>query len=172
MPRHVAFLRGVSPQNLKMADLKACLERSGFANVRTVLSSGNVAFDSNDAQAVPVLEQQLQSAMAEHLGRPFHTIVRSTDALVALLATDPFGGYRLPAGTQRIVTFLREPRAPKVALPLTLGTATVIHQLGAEVFTAYLPGPDGPVFMRLIERAFGNDVTTRNWNTVAKCAAA
>jgi uncharacterized protein (DUF1697 family) len=27
-----------------MADLRSCFERAGFANVKTVLSSGNVAF--------------------------------------------------------------------------------------------------------------------------------
>lgn len=32
MPRYVAFLRGVSPMNLKMPDLKHCLENAGFDN--------------------------------------------------------------------------------------------------------------------------------------------
>jgi hypothetical protein len=50
--------------------------------------------------------------------------------------------------------------------------ATVIRQEGADVLTAYLPGPDGPVFMRLIERAFGAEVTTRTWETLRKCAVA
>ena len=43
---------------------------------------------------------------------------------------------------------------------------------GREVFTAYLPTDKGPVFMQLIERAFGTDVTTRTLDTVARCAAA
>jgi hypothetical protein len=30
----------------------------------------------------------------------------------------------------------------------------------------------GPVFMTLIEKTFGKNVTTRTWETVAKCAAA
>jgi len=40
------------------------------------------------------------------------------------------------------------------------------------VFGAYLPSPKGPVFMTLIEQAFGKDVTTRTWDTVAKVARA
>ena len=41
-----------------------------------------------------------------------------------------------------------------------------------EIFSAYVPGPKGPVFMALIEKTFGTDLTTRTWDTVRKCAAA
>ena len=44
MRRYVAFLRGVNPMNAKMAELRRCFETAGFTDVRTVLSSGNVAF--------------------------------------------------------------------------------------------------------------------------------
>lgn len=33
-----------------------------------------------------------------------------------------------------------------------------------------VPGPRGPVFMTLIEKSFGKEVTTRTWDTVAKVA--
>ena len=35
---------------------------------------------------------------------------------------------------------------------------------------AYVPSPRGAAFMTLIEKAFGKDVTTRTWGTVARCA--
>lgn len=171
MPRYVALLRGVSPQSLQMAELRSCLERAGFENVRTVLSSGNAVFDG-DARPPADLEAAVESAMTRHLGRRFYTIVRPVPALQALLASDPFAGYGLPEQARRVVSFLRAPRQPRCALPLTEGTATVIRQVGAEVYTAYLPGPKGPVFMKLIERAYGADITTRTWETVARCAAA
>jgi hypothetical protein len=41
-----------------------------------------------------------------------------------------------------------------------------------EIFTAYVPGPRGPMFMTLIEKTFGKNVTTRTWDTVKKCAVA
>jgi uncharacterized protein (DUF1697 family) len=154
-----------------MQDLKACVEAAGFANVRTVLSSGNVAFDTDRPSARHV-EEVLEEAMARELGRPFFTIVRSSQALAALLAADPFAGYGLPAPAKRVVSFLRAPRPARVGLPLTEGTATVLHQQASDVFTAYLPGPDGPVFMKLIERAYGAEVTTRTWETLRKCAIA
>jgi len=49
MPRYVAFLRGVSPMNAKMPQLKRCFEGAGFTNVKTVLASGNVVFDARTA---------------------------------------------------------------------------------------------------------------------------
>lgn len=42
---------------------------------------------------------------------------------------------------------------------------------GGEVFSAYLPGPRGPVFMRLIEKTFGREVTMRTWDTVKQVAS-
>lgn len=41
---------------------------------------------------------------------------------------------------------------------------------GHEVFTAYVPNPRGPVFMTMIEKTFGANITTRTWDTVKKCA--
>jgi uncharacterized protein (DUF1697 family) len=49
MPRYLAFLRGVSPMNAKMSELKRCFEAAGYTDVKTVLSSGNVAFDARAA---------------------------------------------------------------------------------------------------------------------------
>jgi hypothetical protein len=43
---------------------------------------------------------------------------------------------------------------------------------GTEVFSAYVPSPRGPVFMTLIEKTFGTEVTTRTWDTVRKCVSA
>ena len=41
------------------------------------------------------------------------------------------------------------------------------------MLSAYVPSAKGPVFMALIEKTFGKDVTTRTWDTVRTvCAAA
>jgi uncharacterized protein (DUF1697 family) len=44
--------------------------------------------------------------------------------------------------------------------------------MASQLARTYVPGDRGPVFMTLIEDAFGKDVTTRTWETVRKCAAA
>lgn len=113
MPRYIAFLRGVSPMNAKMAELKRCFEGVGLTDVKTVLSSGNVVFDAR-AKSETALTREVEAAMAKQLGRTFYMIVR-------------------PASVLR---------------------------------------PRGPVFMTLIEKTFGANVTTRTWDTVKKCATA
>lgn len=171
MPRYVAFLRGVSPMNLKMPELKRCLEVAGFTNVKTLLSSGNVAFDAR-AASERTLERKIEAAMEKELGRTFHTITRPTDVLRELLESDPYAAFRLTANAKRVVTFLREPHKGKLSLPIEVDGARILAVNGCEIFTAYVPSPRGPVFMTLIEKTFGTAVTTRTWDTVKKCAVA
>jgi len=171
MPRYVAFLRGVSPMNAKMPELKRCFEACGFAEVKTLLSSGNVVFNARAASEA-ALQRKAEAAMAKHLGRAFYTIVRSTSDLEKIIDADPYAVFRLPANAKRVVTFLREHKQPKLALPLEVDGASILAVHGREIYTAYLPSPRGPVFMALIEKNFGSDVTTRTWDTVRKCAVA
>src|SRR5580658_390489 len=156
MTRYVAFLRGVSPVNAKMAQLRACFERAGFSDVRTLLSSGNVVFSTRTASGA-ALERRAEQAMESQLGRSFSTIVRSCDFLKTLIAADHFAGFGL------------SPQAPRLLLPLERDGARILKQLDREVFSAYLPSPKGPVFMALLQRAFGTDITTRTLATVRKC---
>lgn len=169
MTRYVALLRGVSPTNADMAALRRCFETAGFAKVRTVLASGNVVFDAAE-RAVTTLEQRAEAAMQAELGRAFYTIVRRQAELRDLLASDPYAGYALPAEAKRVVSFMREAVPPKLALPLSADGATVCCALGREAYTAYLRSDKGPVFMKLIETAFGSNVTTRTWETIRKCS--
>jgi uncharacterized protein (DUF1697 family) len=108
MARYAAFLRGVSPMNLRMPALKACLEAAGFDHVKTLLSSGNVVFSAR-ATSPSALERRIEAAMQEHLGQVFLTIVRSKEALEAMLASDPHSDFRVSPRAKRIVSFLRRP---------------------------------------------------------------
>ena len=116
MPRYVALLRGVSPMNARMPELKRCFEGAGFTNVKTVLSSGNVVFDARSASEAS-LEKKIEAAMQASLGRTFYTIVRSASFLRRLVETDPYSVSAVPKNAKRVVSFLREPGVPKLALP-------------------------------------------------------
>src|SRR5215469_13423681 len=106
MHRYAAFLRGVSPMNVRMPELKECLEAAGFSDVRTLLSSGNAVFSARGTSA-RALERRIEAAIEKDLGLPLLTFVRPIDALQAILAADPYKSFRLAAGSKRIVTFLR-----------------------------------------------------------------
>lgn len=159
------------PTNAKMPALKACFESAGFAHVITVLGTGNVAFDTtlqNEAE----IERNAEEAMAKMMGRSFYTIVRTSAYLQSLAASNPYAANGVPPEAKRVISFMREPQSPKLTLPLAEHHASVFLSSGREVFTAYIPTEKGPVFMALIERAFGKNVTTRTMETVAKCALA
>ena len=100
------------------------------------------------------------------------TIVRGEGALQAILASDPYKPFRLRADAKRIVTFLRKAPTSRLKLPIESDGARILCMRGAEVFSAYVPNPRGPVFMNLIERTLGKDVTTRTWDTVRRVGAA
>ena len=171
MPRYVALLRGVSPSNCKMPRLKECFQSAGFGEVRTVLSSGNVVFDT-DESTWAALEQKAEQAMLASWGHAFPTIVRPAEYLQGLVASDPFAEFTLPPTAKRVVTFLRRTASLDLELPIERDGARILRLAGTEAYTAYEPGPQGPVFMTLLERTFGKDITTRTFDTVRKCAVA
>ena len=94
MPRYAAFLRGVSPTNAKMPDLKRACEEAGFTEVTTVLSSGNVVFETR-ATSIDAIQGRAEAAMQKRLGRTILTIVRPVEALRKLLERDPFSRFGL-----------------------------------------------------------------------------
>ncbi len=167
MPAYAAFLRGVSPMNAKMPGLKAAFETAGFSGVSTVRSSGNVLFSARAASEAR-LERKAEANMEEVLGRSFLTIVRPVEGLRAMLAADPFRGFRLPPGSKRTITFLRHEPTARLDLPVEVDGARILRLADRTVFTAYVPSARGAVFMGLIESTFGQEVTTRTWDTVEK----
>lgn len=157
--------------NLKMPALKAALEQAGFSDVKTLLSSGNVVFSGRRATDVAI-EKKIEAAIEKEVGRKFGTIVRSVEELEELLEAEPYQAFRLPAGSKKVVTFLRAKPEGKLALPPALDGARIWTVRGREVLSSYVRSDKGPVFMTLIEKRFGKDVTTRTWDTVQKVARA
>jgi uncharacterized protein (DUF1697 family) len=155
--------------NAKMPDLKKAFEAAGFTDVRTLLSSGNLVFTAHSASEA-ALQRKAEAAMIKQLDRIFLTIIRPIDALREMLASDPYQVFRLPPDAKRIVTFLRERPASKLTLPAEVDGARILAVNGSNVFSAYVPSPKGPVFMTLIEKTFGSEVTTRTWQTVTRVA--
>jgi len=155
--------------NAKMSEVKRGFEDAGFSDVKTVLASGNVVFHAKRA-AVASLQRKAEAAMAKRLGRNFMTIVRPIAALRKILASDPYSKFKLPPNSKRVVTFLRHRQKMKISLPIERDGARILSAKSGEIFSAYLPGPRGPVFMTLIEENVGKEVTTRTWDTVKKVA--
>ena len=169
MPRYAAFLRGVMPMNAKMPELKRAFEKAGFDEVRTVLGSGNVVLQRPRGVG--------RGAAAE--GRGGDAGAPGADVLhhhpldrraAGAPRPRPLRAVPAPSGVEAH-RHLPPPcaRPAPARLPDQDG-ARILHVTGREVFTAYLPTPKGPVFMALIEKTFGTDLTTRTWDTVKKVA--
>jgi uncharacterized protein (DUF1697 family) len=165
--RYVAFLRGVSPLNAKMPELKRAFELAGFEDVRTVLSSGNVVFSARP-NTEAALERKAELAMTRHLGKAFVTFVRSVDSLRELLESDPYAGFRAKRGFKRIVTFLDGKPKRGLSLPLEIAGGRILSAKGREVFGDYREADSGSAFMNLLQKTFGRSITTRTWQTVEK----
>jgi uncharacterized protein (DUF1697 family) len=153
--------------NAKMPAVKQCFEAAGFTDVKTLLSSGNVVFSAR-ATAEAKLASKVEAALEAGLGRTFMTIIRPIDQLRAMLAANPYAKLVLAAGAKRVITFLRGAAPAKLKLPIELHDASILRVVDGAVFSAYVPGPRGPVFMTLLEKTFGKEVTTRTWDTVQK----
>ena len=171
MPRYVAFLRGVMPTNAKMPVLRQAFESAGFTDVATVLGSGNVVFSAR-AASESALERRAEAAMAKTMGRTFYTIVRSVEVLQRLIDANPYASFRVAPNAKRVVTFSRSAHRGVLTLPFEVDGARILAVVGREVFTAYVPGASTPVFMTLIAKHFGPNVTTRTWDTVGRCVKA
>src|SRR5262249_33085748 len=125
MPAYAAFLRGVSPLNAKMSELRTCLEAAGLTNVKTVLASGNAVFETRSSSHA-ALERKLEAAMQKDLGRVFATTVRSIAELEAIGRADPFKAFSLPPKAKRIVTLLHERATARIKLPVELDGAQIL----------------------------------------------
>ncbi len=168
--RYAALLRGVSPQNAKMPEVKRAFERAGFSSVVTHASSGNVLFDA-PSDDTATLEARALHAMEKHLTRGFPVFVRSVEELGALLAADPWTRYAVAPDAKRVVTLLRAPPPSSWKPPPATDGVTIHGAEGRYVLTSYVVSAKGPVFMGMLEKSLGADITTRTWDALQKIVA-
>lgn len=90
MTRWVALLRGVNVNGItiKSADLAALFRGLGYTDVRTVLASGNVVFDADDAAGS--LQTTIEQALRERFAYDAWIVLVRHDTLAAVLDAFPF----------------------------------------------------------------------------------
>ncbi len=178
MASYAAFLRGVNVggnRKLAMADVRQAFARLGFANVRTLLASGNVLFES-PRKDVRGLVRTIEQGLAKACGMEVSVILRTRGELEKLLAADPFRGTRVTPRTRLFVTFLDETPKSKLKIPY-LSPDKSYHILSLRdrnLCSVLTLGPQWARNLRqmdILEKEFGKRITTRSWSTVGKCAA-
>lgn len=173
MPARIALFRGINvgkAKRIAMAELKAMFEDLGFANVRTLLNSGNVVFDA--ARSTPATDaKRIAAALVERTGVNANVRVLDAATLDAVITANPFI-ERCNDPSRLLVGFrIDGERAP---------FDTLQREFADEAFAigdhaCYLWCPDGILVSRIGDALAGpkfrDRITMRNWATVTKLQA-
>lgn len=170
MAKYVALLRGIAPTNPNMHQSKLCgvLEGLGLQNVRGVISSGNVVFESN-AKDIAALEARIEAAWPKQLGFTSTTIIRSQQQLQEFVAGEPFKEAIKDPHNYLLVTFFKQPQKIGFKLPYQPDQKPFVLVAGSahEVCTASdMSQPKTPDVMSWLEKQYGKQITSRTYKTV------
>lgn len=95
---HVALLRGINVggnNKVPMAELRAALTASRFADVSTYIQSGNVLFSATESDTA-VLENAVAEVIAGTFGIKIDVVVVTRDQLAAVLSHNPYASEPNP----------------------------------------------------------------------------
>ncbi|HTD62272.1 MAG TPA: DUF1697 domain-containing protein [Gemmatimonadaceae bacterium] len=171
---HIALLRGVNlggHRAVAMADLRQLATALGFSEVRTLLNSGNLVFESGATSAD--LETLLEAEAHQRLGLRTDFHVRSAEEWRAMIKKNPFPTEAKRDPGRLIMFCLKAAPGAKAFTALQAAIKGPERVLGVGRH-AYIYYPDGQgrstLTIGIIDKAL-NRGTGRNWNTVLKLAA-
>jgi len=168
MKTFISMLRGINvsgKNRIAMAALKEMYLGLGFTNVVTYVQSGNVVFDSTDADAA-ALTRVLETAINQTFGFDVPVILRHKDRFQQLLDGNPFTHARDEDPTKLHITFLSD--VPTLGVPAIPNGCTDEFVLDGKELYLFCPGGYGETKLSnsFFERKLKVTATTRNWNTV------
>jgi uncharacterized protein (DUF1697 family) len=172
--RYVALLRGINVGRAKrvaMADLRWIVEELGYADVRTLLNSGNVAF-SGPRGGTAGIASRIEAALASRVGVESRTIVLTDRELAGIVAENTLTGVAKDP-SRLLVVVLRAARDRRLLEPL-LEESWRPEAFALGKRAAYVWCPKGVLESRLVEavgRRLKDAHTIRNWSTTTKLAA-
>jgi uncharacterized protein (DUF1697 family) len=132
--------------------LCAVFEKLGFKNVASVISSGNVVFDTSSKNAV-ALERKIEKALPQYLGFTSTTIIRSRQELEGMVKKNPFKNKKHSNRSYLLVSFLKD--------------KTLVSD-GALYTTINLEQIRTPDIMSKLEKKYHKAITSRTWKTVER----
>jgi uncharacterized protein (DUF1697 family) len=176
MTRYVALLRAVNVGGRKvtMKELREMAEGLGYENVRTLLASGNLTFETKKAPAAK-LEATLEAAIEKTFGLFSDVMVRDPAEWRAIIAANPFP-KKAKADPAHLVVAVGKSAPDAKALAAWLETFRAkydkgeqLKAIGRDLFIDY---GDSTGLSKLVipKKLFTG--TARNWNTVLKIAEA
>jgi uncharacterized protein (DUF1697 family) len=178
MTAFVALLRGVNVgghRKVPSADLRAVVEGAGFADVATLLNSGNVVFSAPQTAPAdaPRVAAAIEDGLRARLGLDVDVVAVTAAALDDVVAANPFPDEACADPSHLLVTFWTEPPAEERID--AFDTSAYPERLAWAAGVGYTYFPSGVGTSKLtpavLRRALGTEGTARNWSTVLKLRA-
>ncbi|MGA2969965.1 MAG: DUF1697 domain-containing protein [Acidimicrobiales bacterium] len=169
MSTYVALLRGVNVggnNKLPMADLRAHFESLGFDNVRTLIQSGNVVFETNH---VPQ-GHHIESSIEDRFAITTSIALRTPQELQRVVAQVP--DTMTEVGRLYVGFLTTKPAAADVVhLDHERFLPEQFSVIGHEIYM-HLPNGMGQTKLPdYLSRRLKVPITFRNWNTVSRMLA-
>jgi uncharacterized protein (DUF1697 family) len=177
MAIYIALLRGINVSGrkiIKMDHLKSMFISLGFQSVTTYIQSGNVVFETAEAET-GILCETIANKINHEFGFEVPVIVRALDELKEAIRQNPFGTDAIAEDEKLYITFLsKEPTAEAIAIFESFENGIdKFRVLNREVYI--LCGKNGygnSLFSNtFVEKKLKVSATTRNWETTNKLAA-
>ena len=171
---YAAFLRGINisgKRQIKMEALRDAFQSWGFEKVLTILASGNILFDAS-VDNPKIIRETITNGIRTSFGFNVGVFIRTIAELKAMADRDPFKGYTESAQLKLYVTFVNQKPEPHFSIPYQSldKELAIILLTGFEIYSAVhlTPRYGTTDMMAFMEKEFGGELTTRNWNTVVK----
>ena len=167
MTKYIAFLRGINVGGRKvlMEDLQNCFVSHGFSTVKTLIASGNVMFESEETNEEK-LRVEIEKILLEKFNFSIFVILRMKKEVESLVKKYTFSSENFEKGTRlQITLFSNDIKSSEVIKKEEFE----IHLLGKrELVSIVYPEGKTTELMTFIDKTFGKNSTTRNWNTILK----
>ena len=170
----IALLRGVNvgkAKRIAMADLRSLIADLGFADVRTLLNSGNVVF-RGAAKSTPEIAVAIEKAILAKCGFSSRVSVLTAADLARIVDENPLIDSATDAA-RYLVAVLQDAAELKLLEPILARDFSPERVIpGTRV--VYLWCARGILesgMLKLIVKCFGERATTRNWATICKLSA-
>ncbi len=173
--RYVVFLRGINVgghHKVPMAELRKVLEGLQCENIDTLLNSGNIILNSTEVD-LESLEVKIAEKLEKTFGFSIPTIIRKSETITQLISDAPFKDITLTKDIRLYVSFLKKNTATNLDLPWISqdDSFRIIDKTDNTVISVLdLAISKTPKAMKALEDFFGSEITTRNWNTIARIA--
>jgi uncharacterized protein (DUF1697 family) len=172
--RYVAFLRAINVAGHGRVTMDAVRDRFtavGCGNVRTIIQSGNVLFESPQRTSARIVKLA-RGKLRDVLGEEPEILLRSVEEIEGILKQAPFQAFEAEPETKLYVVFLAQQPRKKILFPL-VSAKEALEAVGMndrEVFVVSRRKSNGFFGFpnAFVEEAFKTSATSRNWSTVTR----